>query len=1497
MKPQFRGAFGAGEPVQQEKDHPADAAQAEGPDDIDNGAQTDFRKCLVQLGIYDRDEKKVVSWGSGSVISAHGHILTAAHVLPPKYSAVLVGMFEGEGKPTRWTYSCCVCSEEQALRQKADDELLVDLAVLQCTAKIKSVPSVNSLEIDLCLEDIDPSTLNMHYLPTNTKEEGGSKNVRLFGYPKQVCGNIFLTQENATASVQGNGWVKVNATAVATSGLSGGPLLNDIGEIVAVMSLDFHDKKCHQRHLKDGTADLSWFRHLSLLQTEHCMPVSEKQLPADLVVDARSQMATLEQKQATLEQKQEAQAVELRLDFAEAEHLAAKAREDHWRRKAGVAASATGLEHEDLTAGMHTHTPTDFSSDIKSLASKYHDGSRQWLFDEVQKWRKSEERMFWLTGEAGMGKSVVSAKICQELQHIGCRMLLGCYFCRHDNELRSDPATLVRSLALQCAERLTAFKQTLKAGNLMQKTCNITELGTLFDELICGPMSHVPKPGMKMVVLIDALDEAKLSGRNKLLRLISSRFDELPSWVGFIVTSRPERDIRRKLAKFKPVELQCDDPRNLDDLNSYLRQELEASSLPATELEGATKKLAAKTGGRFIYARFVVDMIRRGLADIGSLPDGLEGVYEDYLERLFVNANSRVCEWKEVKPLLELITAAPEPLPLVVAAKALAVEAKQVRKLAKSLETFFPLQGSTHKRSRSRFHVYHKSIVDYLCGDPESADLYAGSDADSNDSDGGQPHLFHIAKEHGHARLAALSLVERSNKQRSDSEHQRAGIRSDDADELISAYARRHVVTHCVQAEQWADVRDTLLDWRYIRERADAAELSALSCEYIRQGGAELRRHWRKQDQEQEQGAEEVEQKALAGLVELVGQACVMSTSNIQRGGPQWCADQLWNRLTPLLQQRGPKMHGTVAQRLKQMLEDLDVARRAQQSGAQMYSQAPQYAPAGMALERVLKGHGARLNSVCTFKTADGSSARIVSGSCDTTVRVWDEESGEELLVLKGHAHRVNSVCTFKTADGSVRIVSGSKDTTVRVWDEESGEELLALKDHGMPVHSVCMVPRTVRIVSGSSDHTVRVWDGESGEQLRALKGHGGHVYSVCAFVTADGSVRIVSGSSDTTVRVWDEESGKELLKLTRHREDVNSVCAFKTTDGSVRIVSGSNDKTMRVWDGESGEQVFMSNNNRGRQGFVHSVFSFVAAEGSVRIVKCCTKRIALIDGESGKEVLKLNDLSGMSRIVCYFTTADGSARIVSGSSDSSMRVWNIEPEIISVTVPVHHGNFVHSVCSFMTADGSVRIVSGSKDKTLRVRVWNGESEGKELVRNHGGHVYSVCTFVTADGSVRIVSGSCDTTVRVWDGESGDKLLVLSHDDEVNSVCTFKTADGSVRIVSGSKDTTVRVWDEESGEELLALKGHVNPVNSVCTLKTADGSVRIVSGSSDHTVRVWDGESGEQLRALKGHGGHVNSVCAFVTADGSVRIVSGSSDHTVRVWDGKSGEELRALKG
>ncbi|CCA76882.1 related to WD40-repeat protein (notchless protein) [Serendipita indica DSM 11827] len=143
---------------------------------------------------------------------------------------------------------------------------------------------------------------------------------------------------------------------------------------------------------------------------------------------------------------------------------------------------------------------------------------------------------------------------------------------------------------------------------------------------------------------------------------------------------------------------------------------------------------------------------------------------------------------------------------------------------------------------------------------------------------------------------------------------------------------------------------------------------------------------------------------------------------------------------------------------------------------------------------------------------------RIVSGSNDQTVRLWDAETGNQVLPpLRGHTNWV-SVVAF-SPDGHY-IASGSYDCTVMVWDAMTGEQFVPpLEGHRALVCSISFSPDSTHLVSGSGDCTIRLWSLNTGVQIgQPLKGHTDWVRSV-AF-SPDGRY-IVSGSNDKTVRVW----------------------------------------------------------------------------------------------------------------------------------------------------------------------------------------------------------------------------------------------------------------------------------------------------------------------------------------------------------------------------------------
>ncbi|KZV59909.1 WD40 repeat-like protein [Peniophora sp. CONT] len=256
-----------------------------------------------------------------------------------------------------------------------------------------------------------------------------------------------------------------------------------------------------------------------------------------------------------------------------------------------------------------------------------------------------------------------------------------------------------------------------------------------------------------------------------------------------------------------------------------------------------------------------------------------------------------------------------------------------------------------------------------------------------------------------------------------------------------------------------------------------------------------------------------------------------------------------------------------------------------------------------------------------------------------------------------------------------------------------------------------------------------------------------------------------------------------------------------------------------------------------------------------------------------------LKILAGHTSLIWSVAFSPDGKRIVSGSKDQTIRIWDTETGQTVASVIEGHGSYIRSVA--FSPDGE-HIISGSNDRTIRL--WDGQTgnTARKPFEGHDGYVNAV---VYSSNGTHAVSGSEDGTLRAWDVVKG--LTVgkpyEGHDGPVYSVAFSPDDD---RVASGSEDCTVRIWDVKKGEmEGGPFEGHDGPIFSVAFSPSGE---HVVSGSGDHTIRIWDVKTGKLVYApYTGHDGQIYSV-AFCP-DGK-RIVSASYDKTIRIWDVQTGQ-------
>src|SRR5207249_1321866 len=103
----------------------------------------------------------------------------------------------------------------------------------------------------------------------------------------------------------------------------------------------------------------------------------------------------------------------------------------------------------------------------------------------------------------------------------------------------------------------------------------------------------------------------------------------------------------------------------------------------------------------------------------------------------------------------------------------------------------------------------------------------------------------------------------------------------------------------------------------------------------------------------------------------------------------------------------------------------------------------------------------------------------------------------------------------------------------VRLWDTESGKELLALDGHRGTVRCLAFSPDGRFLASGGDDQLIKLRDATTGEDLPDVGGGTGAVLSL-AFGPKG---RLVASSADRTLEVWDTSTRQPLVTLPRHTD------------------------------------------------------------------------------------------------------------------------------------------------------------------------------------------------------------------------------------------------------------------------------------------------------------------------------------------------------------------------
>jgi len=367
--------------------------------------------------------------------------------------------------------------------------------------------------------------------------------------------------------------------------------------------------------------------------------------------------------------------------------------------------------------------PIKSEARICQLLSKGFYG-RQWLFQAVERWRTAskdgpsgaDSRLFWIMGAPGVGKSAFAA----QLTHTRGDTVIAAQFCEWDKPDHRNAMRVVRSLAFQLATRLPDYRKLLltlpEIAELDRK-----DAAELFDYLLANPLRSVIHGGReRYLIVIDALDEASEAGRNPLVEMLARNAQRLPDWLGLVVTSRPEFDVKTPLQALNPFPLDTQSESNRADIRDYLRRELASPPQNRPDADRLVQQILEKSEGVFLYVERFCDDVQHGHLTLDrpeQFPQGLGGIFCQYFQRQFPDLEKFR---KDVRPALRAILAAREPLPVEILQRLFNWQDEELRDFTRPLASLFPVMGEA---GHQVIKPYHKSLADWLV-DEAKADAH-----------------------------------------------------------------------------------------------------------------------------------------------------------------------------------------------------------------------------------------------------------------------------------------------------------------------------------------------------------------------------------------------------------------------------------------------------------------------------------------------------------------------------------------------------------------------------------------------------------------------------------------------------------------------------------------------------------------------------------------------------------------------------------------------------
>ncbi|KAH6689616.1 U3 small nucleolar RNA-associated protein [Plectosphaerella plurivora] len=525
------------------------------------------------------------------------------------------------------------------------------------------------------------------------------------------------------------------------------------------------------------------------------------------------------------------------------------------------------------------------------------------------------------------------------------------------------------------------------------------------------------------------------------------------------------------------------------------------------------------------------------------------------------------------------------------------------------------------------------------------------------------------------------------------------------------------------------------------------------------------------------------------------------------------------------------------------------------------------------------------------------------------------------------------------------RLVSGSQNGEVKVWDLNRRKAIATLDSHVSDIQGIDYSPEQQALVTAGRDKTIVWWDVRSWKQR--------HISPCLELVEAvgfadEGRLTFSAGAKGC-LRVWDTDTGRELSKAQTAKSELEGVISAIYRPELPFILCVQANQTLALYHTPTKETAtgLVPEPFRRISGSYDEVIdlAYLMPDRSLMALGTNDEEVRIVSVTAPDAARTAEDwasagaryfgqdiglLKGHDDIVLTMDVDWSGHWIATGAKDNTARLWRIDPANNSFTcwaVFTGHAQSVGAVAlpKNIPAESSAQfkdplshpppfLLTGSQDMT--VKKWEIPREAKKTssraVFTRKAHDKDINAIDVHHSGQLFATASQDKTVKIWSVAEGEVQGILrGHKRGVWSVRfapaetpTIQGDDGPVAgkgvILTGSGDKMVKLWSLTSYTCVRTFEGHSNSVLKVAWLKIPKHEekvrrqIQFATAAGDGLVKVWDAQTGETECTLDNH---EDRVWALAVHPETNEVVSGSGDSTVCFWrDTTSQTQAQASK-